>query len=135
VHKGISISRFTPIISSSVEALPAIKSTDFDLIFIDGAHRFPFPMVDWFYATNLLKHHGYIIIDDTDIISCFILYKFMEADEHWETVLIQENYAIFKKLAGHNDYKGDWPAQSFSKNKINTAEDLVQIFSQKRDRV
>jgi len=59
----------------------------------------------------------------------------MEADEHWETVLIQENYAIFKKLAGHNDYKGDWPAQSFSKNKINTAEDLVQIFSQKRDRV
>jgi len=133
--KGISISRFTPIISSSVEALPAIKSTDFDLIFIDGAHRFPFPMVDWFYATNLLKHHGYIIIDDTDIISCFILYKFMEADEHWETVLIQENYAIFKKLAGHNDYKGDWPAQSFSKNKINTAEDLVQIFSQKRDRV
>lgn len=101
----------------STAYLPLLKQRDLDVLFIDGAHRFPFPMVDWFYGTQALGPNGIVIVDDTDIISCNILCKFMESDSHWEKVAVSENYGIFRKLGDHN-YPGDWPGQNFSMNKV-----------------
>jgi len=124
---GISLERVEFMIGQSHVFLPLISKKGYDLIFIDGAHRFPFPIVDWFFCAMLLKDRGLIVIDDTDIISCHILLKFMLIDLHWEKVEVRENFAIFKKLGGH-DYPGDWPGQPFSENKIDSAKTFLEVF-------
>ena len=65
-----------------------------------------------------------MVLDDTDIISCHILCKFMLADSHWEPVEVKENFGIFKKLGGH-DYPSDWQGQIFSRDKI---QDYLSLF-------
>lgn len=136
IGANIPMDRIEFIIGQSHEVLPVNSKKNCDLIFIDGAHRFPFPIVDWFYCALLLKEGGLMAIDDTDIISCHILLKFMLNDLHWEKVEVKENFGIFRKKGGH-DYPFDWPGQPFSSNKINDSKDLehalypCESFSQK----
>ena len=114
---GISVDKAEFIIDESHDILPAMHRKAYDLVFIDGAHRFPFPIVDWFFCSMLLKENGLMIITNTDIISFNILCKFMLSDTHWKKIDIRENFGIFKKLGGH-DYPSDWQGQIFSRNKI-----------------
>ena len=51
-----------------------------------SAHGFPFPIVDWYYATRLLKQEGLVFIDDTHLMACFIVTRYMHTDWHWELV-------------------------------------------------
>lgn len=120
--EGISLDRAEFIARQSFDVLPTISKNNCDLIFIDGAHRFPFPIVDWFFCAMRLREGGLMVIDDTDIISCHILMKFMLDDPHWEKVNVKENFALFKKLGGH-DYPFDWQGQPFSRDKINVSSD------------
>ncbi len=115
------------IIGQSFEHIPSLPGESYDLIFIDGAHRFPFPIVDWFYCAMLLKRFGLVIIDDTDIISCHILFRFMLNDPHWECVEKRENFALFRKKGNH-DYPFDWQGQPFGRERIEYIEDLVKSF-------
>jgi len=126
-EKEISLAHAEFIAKDSVDHLPFMRSDELDVLFIDGAHRFPFPVVDWFYGSKLLKKGGIVIVDDTDIISCFILQKFLEMDTHWEKVVVEKEFVVFRKLMGH-DYPSDWPGQEFSKNKIDSAKTFLNIF-------
>jgi len=125
---GISLDRAEFIINESHNVLPSYPRRDFDFFFLDGAHRFPFPIIDWFFGAMLLKENGLMIVDDTDIISCHILCRFMCADSHWEPVEVKENYGIFRKLGGH-DYPSDWQGQTFSRNKIVNEKSILDIIS------
>ena len=124
---NLPLADVTFIAGNSTDHLPLLNEDNLDVLFIDGAHRFPFPVIDWFYGTKILRQGGIAIIDDTDIISCFILQSFLAQDDHWETVLIEKDFSIFRKLDGH-DYPGDWPDQVFSKNKISDAETFLKAF-------
>ena len=127
LKKGIVTEKFTFVAKDSADYLPGITGKNLDVLFVDGAHRFPFPIVDWYHGTNLLKEGGFFILDDTNIISCFILMKFLEQDTHWEKVLKEGNFAVFKKLDGH-DYPDDWPAQVFSAKMIDGEKTLLHLF-------
>ena len=111
-NNNISTEKHNIIIGDSTEKIPALNSK-YDVIFIDGAHRFPYPIVDWYYCTNLLNNKGLIIIDDIDITSCNILVTFMSSDPHWKEIIIKENYAIFEKMSDPF-YPEDWKSQPFS---------------------
>ena len=124
---NLSLDHVRFIARDSADHLPLMNENNLDVLFIDGAHRFPFPIIDWFYGSKLLKQGGITIVDDTDIISCFILRSFLAQDDHWETVLIEKDFSVFRKLAGH-DYPGDWPGQIFSKKKIQDAETFLKVF-------
>ena len=113
---GISVESAEFLVGQSYAFLPAMPQESFEFIFIDGAHRFPFPIVDWFFCAMLLKKDGLIVIDDTDIISCHIPFRFMLNDTHWEAVDVRENFGIFRKKGDHN-YPSDWQGQSFGRKK------------------
>ena len=131
---GISLEKTDFLVGESFSFLPSFAAGGFDFIFIDGAHRFPFPIVDWFFCAILLKDSGLVVINDTDIISGHILLRFMLNDHHWEAVDVRENFGIFKKLRGH-DYPDDWKGQPFGMHKIDGPVDLLDAFYPKDRRI
>ena len=120
----IQLDRTEFIIDMSHNILPLIDKNNCDIILIDGAHGFPFPIVDWFFCADLLKNDGLIVVDDTDIISCYILLRFLLNDPHWEKIECSSNFGIFRKLGSHN-YPGGWTGQPFSRRKIIVPEDIM----------
>jgi hypothetical protein len=131
-ESGIPLERFDSRIGSSTDILPLYRDNEKDLILVDGAHAFPFPIVDWFFATKLLKDGGLMIIDDIDIASCNILVKFLLSDRFWERITVQENFAIFRKIhnpLGDHLYTGDWPTQPFSREKMALSNFLQPSYS------
>lgn len=126
LNENISLEGTEFMVGESFRYLPSM-SARYDLIFIDGAHRFPFPIIDWFYCAILLKENGLIVIDDTDIVSCYLLLQFMLNDSHWEAFDVRENFGIFRKKGDH-DYPCDWCGQNFSKNKIDTSNAFLENF-------
>lgn len=124
---GVSVASAEFLVGQSYTFLPAMPHDSCELIFIDGAHRFPFPIVDWFFCAMLLIKDGLIVIDDTDIISCHIPLRFMLNDTHWETVDVRENFGIFRKKGDHN-YPSDWQGQPFGEGKILGPDELMRAF-------
>lgn len=54
------------ITESSDVALPCrfVSPQKLDIVFIDGAHRFPIPIIDWYYTSQRLKVGGLVAVDD-----------------------------------------------------------------------
>jgi hypothetical protein len=97
-RKGININRIHFVIAASDKYLPTAEIGGLDLVFIDGKHAFPWPIVDWFYTADRLKQGGVMMVDDTHMISGSILVDFMKVDPRW-TLLANFNgkTVAFKK--------------------------------------
>jgi predicted O-methyltransferase YrrM len=46
-----------------------------DLVSIDGAQRFPFPVIDWYYTESRVPVGGLVVVDDTRMPSVRILHE------------------------------------------------------------
>jgi len=105
----------TFIIESSDVALPnnPLISTQFDHIFIDGAHAFPAPVIDWYYTARKLRIGGILSVDDYKMPSVQILYDFLCAEDEWELISIVQNTAFFRKLREPKDL-ADWTGQKIN---------------------
>ncbi|SEI21825.1 hypothetical protein SAMN05216228_10832 [Rhizobium tibeticum] len=72
----------------------------FDYIFIDGAHSFPYPVIDWHYATRVLKVGGHLLLDDIPIPAVACVYRYMISDPSWRLINILDNrVAAFELVA------------------------------------
>jgi predicted O-methyltransferase YrrM len=71
---------------------------ELDFVFIDGAHRFPFPCLDWHFTERRLKVGGIVGIDDIDMPSVRLLHDFLEIEEEWELVAAIEQTSFFRRL-------------------------------------
>ncbi len=70
-----------------------------DLVFIDGAHRFPFPCMDWHYTERRLKTGGILGLDDYMIPSVRMLHDFLCNENEWELIRIIGRTSFFRKLS------------------------------------
>jgi Methyltransferase domain len=106
----------TFIHESSDVALPAgIGIPDrLDLVLIDGAHRFPFPMVDWHYSEKRVPVGGIVVIDDFRMPSVRILYDFLQGEDDWTLERAFQTTAFFRRLK-KIDYTRDWADQKINK--------------------
>ena len=108
------IPNITFLNQSSDIVLPNIQTAkeDLDFIFIDGAHRFPFPIIDFHYTESRLKIGGILGIDDTRIPSVKILCDFLCGENEWKLIKKFRNTAFFKKI---NKTTGkDWLGQKIN---------------------
>lgn len=48
----------------SHEVLPRLPATPLDLVLLDGAHGFPYPILDWWHVAPRLAVGGRILLDD-----------------------------------------------------------------------
>ena len=101
---------------SSDVALPAGSGIPdkLDLVLIDGAHRFPFPMVDYHYTESRLPVGGVLVIDDFRMPSVRILYDFLQGEDDWKLEREFRTTAFFRRV-GRTEYTRDWADQNINK--------------------
>lgn len=105
----------TFIIKSSDIVLPQGEQIPFELdhVFIDGAHGFPAPIIDWHYTARRLKLGGIVCVDDFKMPSVKVLYDFLCVEEEWELIRVMHNTAFFRKLGEPKDIN-DWSGQKIN---------------------
>ncbi|HSE92334.1 MAG TPA: class I SAM-dependent methyltransferase, partial [Methylomirabilota bacterium] len=81
-----------------------------DVVFIDGAHGFPAPILDWHYTARRLRIGGLLGVDDYKMPSVRILYDFLRHEEEWTLEKMSWNTAFFRKLREPTELV-DWSGQ------------------------
>jgi hypothetical protein len=107
---NIDASGVSFVVASSTDAIHK-QQPGYDLILIDGTHAFPAALVDFYYATKLLKLGGTLIVDDMHIYTCHLIASFMKEDPGWRLELMNDRVAFGTKVADTID--DDWSVQQF----------------------
>jgi len=108
---------FKFICGSSTEELPNLVNgiNHFDLIFIDGAHRYPFAEIDYHYTEKKLRVGGYLVLDDVQLPSVRNLFLFLKKEKNWRLEIVIDNTAFFVKFA-EEIVIDDWQNQGINAN-------------------
>ena len=83
-RRGIDPSSVTFRIGLSHEVLPALDPRPLDLVLIDGAHGFPFPVLDWWLVHDRIKVGGALLVDDAYIPAVNALVSNLRQMRGWE---------------------------------------------------
>jgi len=115
-ERGINLSRTDFAIGKSEDVLPRLVDRGpLDLVYIDGAHRFPYPCIDWVYTERRLKVGGLLLVDDVQIPTCRMLHDFLVREDNWALQSFLDDTSVFRKTA-EADYQTDWNTQAYNKS-------------------
>lgn len=119
---------------SSDEALPAGEGIPdrLDVVPIDGAHRFPFPILDWYYTQARVPVGGVMIVDDYKMPSVRILYDFLDGEQEWELIQAFEVTAFFRRVK-ETVSKWDWADQRINKPHLDRMNGNVPVKAASND--
>jgi predicted O-methyltransferase YrrM len=111
---GIDTAGLKFAVGPSDEILPGLDGP-YDVVFIDGKHSFPDPVVDFHYCWKLLRVGGLLLLDDVPIPAVGVVHRFCAAAPEWEVVRLADNRAgAYRKLADQ-DAEDNWRRQPFNK--------------------
>jgi hypothetical protein len=116
--KEISVddSRLVSIVGGSDLVLPDLCTERIlDVAYIDGAHSFPYPAIDWHYMTRALKIGGRLIMDDIPIPSTAYVFRFMLSDPDWRLDEILDDRAASFTLIHQPPAGEDYTLQPFNR--------------------
>src|SRR5919199_1540879 len=83
-RRGISSERVRFLVGPSHEVLARWEPRPLDLVLIDGAHGFPYPILDWWYLAPHLRVGGRMLIDDAYMPPVAALVDALRAQPGWE---------------------------------------------------
>jgi Methyltransferase domain len=83
-EREIDDSRLTFNIGRSQDVLPALPARDLDLVLVDGAHGFPYPVLDWWHLAPRLKKGGRMLLDDAYLPGVAAVVDFVRSSDAWE---------------------------------------------------
>ena len=69
-----------------------------DFVLIDGAHRFPFPILDWHYTEHRVPVGGIVAVDDYVMPSVRMLHNFLLGEDEWELIKAFEVTSFFRRV-------------------------------------
>lgn len=99
-RRGISADGVAFRIGASHEVLPRLERRPLDLVLIDGAHGFPFPILDWWFLAPRLRIGGRIVLDDCYMPPVGAIADFLQAQESWEIVAAPgRRTVVYRKLS------------------------------------
>jgi Methyltransferase domain len=81
--RGISTERLEFLIGPSHERLPEWEPRPLDLVLLDGAHGFPYPILDWWYVMPHVKPGGLVLLDDAYMGAVANLVAFLRSRPTW----------------------------------------------------
>jgi hypothetical protein len=108
--------RVTFIHESSDVALASGRAVPeaLDFVLIDGAHRFPFPIIDWHYTERRLRVGGIVAVDDFPMPSVRILHDFLMGEDEWELIKQFQVTSFFRRRR-QTVSVWDWADQKINK--------------------
>jgi hypothetical protein len=71
-------------IGRSQDVLLTLGSAPLDLVLVDGAHGFPYPILDWWYLAPRLKEGGRMLLDDAYLSPVGAILDYVQASPSWE---------------------------------------------------
>jgi predicted O-methyltransferase YrrM len=83
-RRAIDGSRVAFRIGLSHEVLPALDARPLDLVLVDGAHGFPYPILDWWFLAGRVRLGGRMLLDDADMPPVRALVDALRAQPGWE---------------------------------------------------
>jgi predicted O-methyltransferase YrrM len=97
---GVSSERVAFRIGSSHEVLPSLERRELDLVLLDGAHGFPYPILDWWHLAPRLRVGGRVLLDDAYLPPVAAVLDFARASDAWELeTTLGYRTAVLRKLA------------------------------------
>ena len=81
---GVSRETVTFHKGASHEVLPQLPERSLDLVLLDGAHGFPYPILDWWYVAPRVRVGGAVLLDDAYMPPVRALLDGLEGDPAWE---------------------------------------------------
>jgi hypothetical protein len=82
--RGIDDTRLTFHIGRSQDVLPSLAGPALDLVLVDGAHGFPYPILDWWHLAPRLKPGGQMLLDDAYLSPIAAIVEYAQASEAWQ---------------------------------------------------
>lgn len=110
--RAIPLDRVTFMLGPSAEVLPALGAEPLDLVLIDGAHGFPVPVLDWYYAGGRLRRGGLLVVDDVHLPAVHVLVGYLEADPRWEPVARTAKWRAYERRS-EGPLSEEWVDQPF----------------------
>ena len=109
-RRGIDASRVRFRIGLSHETLPELEPRPLDLALIDGAHGFPYPILDWWHIAPRLKVGGQLLIDDAFMPPVGVLVDSLRAHPDWEVEAVGARTVVARKT-GEGLPPYDWEGE------------------------
>ena len=107
-RRAISTEHLTFHLGASHEVLPTLSPRPLDLVLIDGAHGFPYPILDWWHLAPRLRVAGRLIIDDCYMPPIAALVDFLRAQASWEVAAAPGRRTIVLTKVGDDLPPFEW---------------------------
>jgi len=121
---GVSTSRLKFVVGRSERVLPGMWDDEpLQFVFIDGAHRFPDPILDFHYTQHRLQLGGVVAVDDINIRSVRMLYDFLSIESEWKRIKVIGETAFFERVQEPRDV--NWDEQRF--NQVTSGERVAGL--------
>jgi hypothetical protein len=107
-RRGISSERVRFLIGPSHEVLLRLEPRPLDLVLLDGAHGFPYPVLDWWYVAPHVRVGGLVLLDDAYMPPVRVLVDALRDMPGWEVAAAigQRTVAVRKVAEGLPPF--DW---------------------------
>jgi len=113
---GISLENVKLRPGGSHLVLPMLPPATLDLVFIDGAHGYPMPQLDWLLAASRLSSGGVTVVDDLQLFAVNQLDEFLRRDPRWEELARTPKWVAYRR-ASSGQLAEEWTAQPFLPSK------------------
>src|ERR671936_1650101 len=107
-RRGISSERVRFLIGASHEVLARWEPRPLDLVLVDGAHGFPYPVLDWWYVAPHVRVGGLVLLDDAYMPPVRVVVDALRDMPGWEVAAAigQRTVAVRKVAEGLPPF--DW---------------------------
>src|SRR5207237_7506044 len=100
-RRGIPTDKLRFRIGPSHEVLPTWEPRPLDLVLVDGAHGFPYPILDWWHVAPHVQVGGRMLLDDAYMAPVGVLVDYLDSRPAWrlEGAVVYRTVNL-RKLAG-----------------------------------
>ena len=106
-RRGIEGSQVRFRIGLSHEVLPTLEPRSLDVALIDGAHGFPYPVLDWWYIAPQLEIGGHVVLDDAFMPPVGMVVDALRTHADWEVEAVGSRTVVARKI-GRGMPQFDW---------------------------
>jgi Methyltransferase domain len=97
---GVSSERVSFEVGFSHDVLPRLPGRQLDLVLLDGAHGFPYPILDWWHVASRLAVGGRILLDDAYMPPVTVVVDHVRHSAAWEVERsVGYRTVVIRKLA------------------------------------